>query len=760
MKKKIFFTSLAIVLLLILLLGGGGIFFYSRNISYNHEFVSSVQSGVVIQRDSRGIPQIEVDSENDIYFALGYLHAQDRLILMDYYRAIANGNISHLIGEQGAPLGKLARIIGFSRKALELEKKIDPKSLSFIKAYVDGINLVRKENLHTRVLQSDWQSVDVIKILLLREWANAFISNKEIIFQLPETKRLWSYRELFPPDLLSFYSEEEESSVKITRDMKQLVQKYIGTFNRGFAFHIPGNKTKKGEPFCGFNIDSNPGLYPCLYPVHIKLSNSTIQGISYAGLPFIFAGKNKDISFFGFNLNTDTQDFVISTIRTRNDIQQYQGKNGWTEFKAVREPVSVQGNENIHEVIWSTENGPVLNDIFNNEQYKSAVITSRSFFPGESYISSLFTIPFAKNLYEAQKAVRLIDSFPRVYLFVSKESAIRAYSGKIPAGASGDRVLTKGLYAYQPVYTDLSMNSYQSRATVIADSSFHQDAPFIVKARSITDTNRYNRLMDRINSTEDIDTAGVQSFIRDRISIYAEKFTPLYISILKNNPVTSARLSRIYFQEWDYSMSSNRVAPSIFHFLLWNCINETFADDLEKDMEHTMKNYHHLIDNFYTMMEKGSSFQFDDSKTKIIETRDMIFDRAFLKTMRQLNRKQGPIMEDWQWGSVHKGHFYIPIQEDSLINRTLYTIKSTGFEGGLSTVYSGSGGEEISGERSSCTATVLSGYFGHTEAAIHLNFTYSINPRSEFYYGEEWEKKFVDFERFKGIYLTRIMPMQ
>jgi len=53
----------------------------------------------------------------------------------------------------------------------------------------------------------------------------------------------------------------------------------------------------------------------------------------------------------------------------------------------------------------------------------------------------------------------------------------------------------------------------------------------------------------------------VEAILYDNKSELAEKFIPAFMGILKDNPLTSSRLARIYFQEWDYSMDSGKVAP-------------------------------------------------------------------------------------------------------------------------------------------------------------------------------------------------------
>ena len=58
-----------------------------------------VGSEVRIERDAQGVPHIYADTDADLFFAQGYVHAQDRLFEMDYRRHVTAGRLSELVGE-------------------------------------------------------------------------------------------------------------------------------------------------------------------------------------------------------------------------------------------------------------------------------------------------------------------------------------------------------------------------------------------------------------------------------------------------------------------------------------------------------------------------------------------------------------------------------------------------------------------------------------------------------------------------------------
>ena len=79
--------------------------------------VAGLEQPVSIVRDARGIPHIYAESENDAWFALGYVHAQDRLFQMEMQRRVGQGRLAEMIGALGLAADRLFRSLGLYRRA-------------------------------------------------------------------------------------------------------------------------------------------------------------------------------------------------------------------------------------------------------------------------------------------------------------------------------------------------------------------------------------------------------------------------------------------------------------------------------------------------------------------------------------------------------------------------------------------------------------------------------------------------------------------
>ena len=79
--------------------------------------ISGIKSPIEILRDKHGIPHIYAETNSDLMFAQGWVHAQDRLWQMEMNRRIAMGTISEVFGEVGLEADRLVRTLGFNRLA-------------------------------------------------------------------------------------------------------------------------------------------------------------------------------------------------------------------------------------------------------------------------------------------------------------------------------------------------------------------------------------------------------------------------------------------------------------------------------------------------------------------------------------------------------------------------------------------------------------------------------------------------------------------
>jgi len=102
--------------------------------------VPGISSKARVVRDPQGVPTIEAATLQDLFFAQGYVTAQDRLWQMDMMRRAAAGELSEVLGEDTVKMDREERILGLRLAAQAAEKNISARDRVFFDAYARGVN--------------------------------------------------------------------------------------------------------------------------------------------------------------------------------------------------------------------------------------------------------------------------------------------------------------------------------------------------------------------------------------------------------------------------------------------------------------------------------------------------------------------------------------------------------------------------------------------------------------------------------------------
>ena len=127
---------------------------------------------VTVTRDSHGVPTIEAARLDDLFFAQGYVTAQDRLWQMDVMRRFGGGELSEILGEDLLKLDREQRILGLRAAASKALQLASPRDRSFFEAYARGVNAYLATHAHKLPIEfrilgyapRPWQSEDSLVI--------------------------------------------------------------------------------------------------------------------------------------------------------------------------------------------------------------------------------------------------------------------------------------------------------------------------------------------------------------------------------------------------------------------------------------------------------------------------------------------------------------------------------------------------------------------------------------------------------------------
>ena len=425
------FTTLVIVIIV------GGIIFYKMLSSslpvYNGQIQSDkISSDIRIYRDSLAVPYIFAQNDEDAAFALGYLHAQERLFVMDLARRAGEGRLSEILGEDAVPFDKMFLTVGLKRNALENIKRLNPQSLNLLKAYSNGVNLYIKEAKGHYPVEFDalgydpyeWKPEHSLLIIRMMAWQLNIswwvdFSFSDLVLKLGEDKVkkiLPSYPENGPyiiPSELKNLSSLNKGLV----ETDQAFREFMGTSGTHIGSNnwvVNGTKSQSGKPIIANDPHleySAPGRW---YAAVIKSGTETCAGVSLPGVPGIVIGKNDNISWTLTNIMADDADFYVEKLDSLGKNYLYNGS--WKILTSYKEKIKVKNKPDVEFNIKLTHRGPIISDIhpfsflYNNKGFRTPPISMR--WTGNDFSDELFAfykINKAKNWNDFKSAVQMFN---------------------------------------------------------------------------------------------------------------------------------------------------------------------------------------------------------------------------------------------------------------------------------------------------------------------------------------------------------------
>ena len=134
-------------------------------------------AAVEIVRDAEGVPHVFARTEHDGWFAVGYLHAQDRLWQMEIQRRVASGRLAEMLGDRAYDVDRLMRTLGIARLAERIAASLDADTRAGLEAYAAGVNayldsrpVLPVEFQVFRVKPEPWKPADTVAWLLVMAW--------------------------------------------------------------------------------------------------------------------------------------------------------------------------------------------------------------------------------------------------------------------------------------------------------------------------------------------------------------------------------------------------------------------------------------------------------------------------------------------------------------------------------------------------------------------------------------------------------------
>jgi penicillin amidase len=383
--------------------------------------ITGLNGKVEIYRESFGIPHIYADTHHDLFFAQGYVHAQDRFWQMDFWRHQGAGRLSELLGNPMVETDKFLRTLGWERVAKQELALLGSDEIYILEAYSKGVNAYIQEKTGTE-LSLEYAFLPILNAgyepkpwtpLNSLTWGKAMawdlranlgteVDRAELLKDITADQLEFIYPP-YPQDHPVIVSDfplagsPSDSSINSTRNqpvnvnplsainpLLQSIQSRIEDLDNitggGFesigsnSWAISGALTDTGKPYLANDPHLGSQMPSIWYEVGLHCREKTVEcqldvaGFSFAGVPGIVIGHNDRIAWGFTNVGPDVMDLYIEKINPDNPTQ-YEIQGEWVEMEIITETIQVAGKDPIEHVVYLTQHGPIIGSVYGLEEF-------------------------------------------------------------------------------------------------------------------------------------------------------------------------------------------------------------------------------------------------------------------------------------------------------------------------------------------------------------------------------------------------------
>ena len=623
-------TVVGVLAGLLVVVVGWLIFFFCRPLPRTRGTirVPGLQGPVEVIRDRWGVPHIYADSAEDLFFAQGYVHAQDRLWQMELQRRAGSGRLSEVLGEATLEIDRFFRVLGLNRAAEAEVETLDGEVRRVLEAYVAGVNAyiasrpgrLSVEFSLLRFSPEPWRPVDSLYWAKVMSWSLSSNWASELIRARLAAKlgadRAADLEPAYPtdnPPIVPVADPPEGTDLPegvesppngwrsdALLDALRLAERlFQGDFAAATSAPPPpgliqaegnsnqwvvaGSRSANRAPLLA-NDTHLPLQMPIgWYQVHLVGEEYNVMGVSFPGLPGVVVGHNEHCAWGLTTAWQDAQDLYVEKLNPENP-HQYEYKGDWLEAKVVREEIRVKGRDEpvVQEVV-VTQHGPIVSELVGEE---TPLALRWVALEPSHLLRSALRYNRARNWEEFRAALGDWSTPAHNFVYADVEGNIAfLQAGWMPVRAKGYGLAPApgwtGEYEWQGYLSlDELPQAYNPEGGWLATANnlvVDAQYPHFLSA-DLENPVRARRIVDLITSKINLTADDFARFQRDTFSRQAERFVRHLLALEPRGD--RERRALTYLSNWDHRLSPNSVAASLYHVCRLRALHVFFGDPL------------------------------------------------------------------------------------------------------------------------------------------------------------------------------------
>jgi penicillin amidase len=681
--------GLGALVALVVLVGAGGYLWLRSSLPQTTGTIAvpRLGSAVEIARDADGVVTIRAENEADAFYALGFVHAQDRLFQMEMMRRIGAGRLSEIVGPDTLGIDRFMRILGLYRLAEAEVGRLPNEMRVTLEAYAAGVNafLDRRRGALPPEFQllwhrpEPWRPADSIiwgKLMALQlsdNWSRELLRYRLSGILTPERlNELWPAPpndDLEPPaagkpdDRADLLPSSAPSSLALSHFLAE------GAASNSFV--VDGRRSASGKPLLA--NDPHLGLQNPIqwYLVRIETPTLRLVGATAPGVPMLIIGHNGHVAWTFTTTHSDTQDLFIERLLP-GDPTHYLAPGGPRAFETREEVIRVSGGEDVVLTVRQSRHGPIVSDAPSvewSDRRQVLALAWPGFDSNDRTAAAFYHINRARNAAELRTALETFDSPMQNVVYADTAGAIgfiaagrmpirRQLSGdgEMPAPGWPDAYDWNGYLSFHSL--PQSADPEEGWIATANNDIRHSDYAHFLGARW-EGPYRFLRIAELVEGTprHTLETfAAIQRDIRSDAAWEALAELLDKVDLAADAPGAPTE-ARNLLAGWDGVVSRTRPEPLIFTAWLAALNATVLGDELGNRLRDFAQG--NLLE--VVRLIAIESAWCDDVRTSEREDCRTQVNRAWDAAIGKLSDAYGADPSRWRWGEAHRARFSHPL---------------------------------------------------------------------------------------------------
>jgi penicillin amidase len=618
--------------------------------------LAGLSAPLTIGRDSAGVVTITAQTELDADFALGFVHAQDRLFQMELMRRLGSGRLSELFGLRTLKADKLMRMLGLAQQANAQYEAASPDLRAALDAYAAGVNAYLQwhgfplppEFLLLRFEPEPWRPADSLLWGRLMAWQLSGNAGQEI-----EDERI---RRVVNADLLPLLLREEGKQASLPG--------FAPTRSASNNWAISGARTASGSPIVANDPHLGLSAPATWYMARLSTREETRVGATVPGLPFLVIGSNGHVAWGFTTTHSDTQD-LFEVHLSPNLPEHYDTPAGPAPFEVRSEIIKVKGSADVTFNVRSTRHGPLISDL-DPERYlhRRFALSWTGFLPDDRSPEAFLKMNRAKDAAAFKDALRDFHTPQQNVVFADADGNIGfVAAGRVPVRRN---IANESLFPAPGWIDDYDWTGTLSfgnlpqianppgGAIVTANNDVRPPRYFKFLGRSFDRPYRRDRIQSLLDETSSATLEDMERIQLDDFSSPLFGFVKMHLpEVAPSVPLDIAAA----MSGWDGRMTPRRPEPLIATAWLYATARRVLADEMGQEQFEDWWLWQ--VDILKEVMRNPRWC--DDRETPTPENCRDAVRASFGVALDTLRAQYGPDWRTWSWGAAHDVEFRHPV---------------------------------------------------------------------------------------------------